>query len=374
MTSSGRVVIVGGGVLGTALAAELRRRGLGVVLLEKAVPGAEASRAAAGMLAPQAECDEDGPLLELALFSNRATHALADVVREETGVDVALDRQGLVDAAFDDGDAAKLRARVAWQTRRGLRAEVLAPQDARRLLPALSTAIVEAAVFPDDHRLDTHAYADGLAALARARGAEVVQGAIVQGIVVEGGRARRVRVAQDGAARAIEGDAVVVCAGAWSAHVEGAGLSLDDVFPVRGQIVLLQGPPGLFDRALWGAGGYVVPRRDGRVLCGSTMERVGFDKAVTAGGVRRVLDGALRLVPALADAPILSTWSGLRPGTRDGLPVLGAAGVDGLFLNTGHFRNGVLLAAGSAVVVADQIEGRAPAIETAPFSPRRFAR
>ncbi len=363
-----QVIIVGGGVLGCALAAELLSRGHAVTLLEKAVPGAEASSAAAGILAPQAECDEDGPLLDLCLFGARRTAEVAREIVDETGIDVALDRTGLVHAAFAEHEVAHLAARVAWQRALGLRAELVDGAAARALVPALAGDAISAAYFPDDHHLDTRLYGAGLAALAKKRGAVVKTGAVVQRVVVADGRCTGVEID----AALLPADAVVVCAGAWSSRVPGAGLAADAVFPVRGQIALLQGPPGLFTRTLWGAGGYLVPRRDGRVICGSTMERAGFDKSVTAAGIRHVLHVAMTLVPALRDAALADTWSGLRPGTQDGGPLLGRV-ADGLFVNTGHFRNGILLAAASAVVVADLLAGRAPPVDVSSFAPSRAA-
>jgi glycine oxidase len=170
----------------------------------------------------------------------------------------------------------------------------------------------------------------------------------------------------------IEAGAVVLAAGAWSNTVEGSGLPPGAVRPVRGQIALLDTRPPLLGRVVFSEKGYVVPRADGRVLCGSTMEEVGYERAVTAGGLRGVLDLAIEIAPALAGAPILETWSNFRPASPDGCPVLGASAVSDLYYATGHTRNGILLCPITADALAAAIVGRAPPVDLSPFSVGRL--
>jgi len=167
---------------------------------------------------------------------------------------------------------------------------------------------------------------------------------------------------------------VVLAAGAWSNQVEGSGLPKGAVRPVRGQIALLDGRLPLLSRVVFSQKGYVVPRADGRVLCGSTMEEAGFERAVTAGGLRSVLSLAIEICPALADAPILETWSNFRPASPDGWPVLGPAALPGLHYATGHTRNGILLCPITADAVSAEILGRPPVADLEPFSVRRLVR
>lgn len=342
-------VVIGGGLIGCAVAAELKRRGHDVVLLERAVPGAEASSAAAGILGPQLEHEEDGPAVDLGLAGRAATLKWARTIAEETGIDVELGAPGALVQALDDDDARALERRVAWQTARGLRAEW--------------RAAARAVFLPDDTTLDPRLYGHGLAALARRRGARVVSGVPVTGLLDDGAAVGGVRLADGSEVRARH---VVVCAGAWSTIVPGvaerAGLSHGTVFPVRGQIVELVGPPGLVPNMVYGGKGYVVPRKDGRLVCGSTMERVGFDKTVTAGGVKMVLEKAIKLVPAVAELSVHATWAGLRPATADGMPLLGKTRAPGLLLATGHLRNGVLLAALSGELIGALIDGDDPTL------------
>lgn len=353
-------VVIGAGLVGCAVAAELRRRQHDVVLLERAVPGAEASSAAAGILGPQLEHDEDGPGVDLGLAGRATTLQWLQRLREEVGVEVDRGAPGAWVKALSDDDASALQRRAAWQTARGLRAEWRADERALFL--------------PDDTTLDTRQYAHGLAALARRRGARVVAGVPVTGLLEQGGAVCGVRLADGSNLRARH---VVVCAGAWSTIVPGvaehAGLSHATVFPVRGQIVELTGPPGLLANMVYGNKGYVVPRKDGRILCGSTMEKVGFDKSVTAAGMRMVLDKALQLAPQVADLPVTGMWSGLRPATPDGLPLLGKTRAPGLWLATGHLRNGVLLAALSGELLGAMVDGEEPALARL-GDPRRLAR
>lgn len=374
-----KVVVVGAGLIGVAAACELARRGHRVTMLERSIAGATAttaSSAAAGILGPQLEHDDDGPTLALGLEGARATQRLLDAMRGTMhGDDVDFDfvAQPAVKVAFDDDSARALARRVAWQRAKGLRAELVSVDDALTRVPALSPHVVAAAFFPDDHALDPRLYLRALRSLASARGVDVVQGELTE-LVVEGGRCVGVRTRDDVTQRA---DHVLLAAGAWSARTPGVrellGLTLEDVHPVKGQMVeLASTAPGLVDRVIYGAV-YLVPRRDGRIVCGSTMEpSAGFDTSVTNDAVARIVDGAVRTVPALAGAPVRATWAGLRPGTKDGLPILGATRVPGLWVSTGHFRNGVLLAAISAEIIASLVSGEAVSMDLMPFRAERL--
>lgn len=370
------VIIVGAGLAGLALALELSRRGHRATLLERAVPGAEASSAAAGILGPQLEHQTDAPTLDLALAGAQATAALVEELERRTRVGMDRVTTPALKVAFTPEEAQALEERVAWQRARGLAAELLDGEAAQRLEPRLGLDVTRAALFADDHALDPRRYAEALQAAVRAEPAIGVRaGVAVTGLTVEDNRCVGVTL-EDGAA--LLGRATVICGGAWSLRVPGVaaalGLSADDVRPVRGQIVELAGPPGLLGRVVYGPEGYMVPRADGRLVCGSTMEEVGFDKAVTPEAVTSIRARAARVVPALADLEVRSTWAGLRPAPRDGLPLLGPTHLDGLWLSTGHFRNGVLLAAISARVLGALLQGEAVPLDVTAFSPRRWSR
>ena len=363
------VVIVGGGIMGSSIALRLAQRGIGVTVIERGIPGAEASSAAAGILGAQMEAEGPGPLLDLSLRSRALYPALAVELREATGVDVGFDRSGVLAVAFDDADQAELDARRAWQAARGLRVQALSGDEARALEPALAPAVRGALAFPEDAQVNARELARAFSQAAAAAGARFLGGRYVRRVVVEGGAA--VGVELDG--ETLAAGAVVVAAGSWSGLVEGAGVPATVVRPARGQLVSIETRPPLFRHVVSLHGrGYLVPRRDGSVLAGSTVEMAGFRKEVTVGGLAAILTLARTLIPDLADAPVTGSWSNFRPFTEDHLPVLGTTGVRGLVLATGHFRNGILLAPATAEAVAELVATGRSTVDLTPFSAARF--
>ena len=361
-----KVVVVGGGVMGCGVALRLRQAGAEATVLERSIPGAEASSAAAGILGPQLEAEGPSPFLDLCLESRRRYRPFAEELAALSGIDIAYLPSGVLRVAFTAGDLAHLRERARWQREKGLRAELLSGDEARRMEAALSQDALGAAYLPDDHQVDNRLLVKALS-MACARAGVEFRGGYVRGVVVE--RERAIGVDLDGAR--LEADAVVVAAGSWTGLVQGIGIDPSVVRPARGQMIELGARLPPFTRILSSEKGYLVPRRDGRVIAGSTLEMVGFDKEVTARGLADILDMALQLCPALAQAPVQRSWAGLRPFTEDRLPLLGPGPVPGLFLATGHFRNGILLAPITADVVAASVLGRDPGVDLAPFS---FAR
>lgn len=359
-------VIVGGGIMGTSVALELRRRGLEVTVLERSVPGAEASTAAAGMLAPQLEGHGPGSFLDLCLRSRAMYGKWTEALTAATGIDVGFLECGALQAAFDDAQAHALEAQVAWQQGIGLRAELLDGAQARDRVALLSDDAVAAAWLPDDAQVDTEKLMRALTAACEKAGARFRRG-YVHSVVEKDGRA----VGVDLGGELLPADAVVLAAGSWSGLVAGARIDPRLVRPVRGQMALLELRARPFEPILAGSHGYVVPRADGRVVLGSTSEDAGFDKDVTLGGLHQVLGKALRLAPRLAEARIERTWAGLRPATSDGLPVLGQGPLERLFLATGHFRNGILLAPITARLIGQLVAGEPP---SAPLESFRYGR
>lgn len=361
-------VVVGGGLIGCALACELAARGQRVTVLDRGEPGGEASGAAAGMLSPQAEAQEPSPFFELSLESRELYPAWTDALREETGLDVGYRRCGLLRCVFADSPEPPLFETYAWQARAGLRVEDRVPSAlAGELDGRLSSRIRRAVFFPDEAAVDPAALTRAAWLMAQRRGVRVRTGVCARSFRIERGACVGVETdAGDFAA-----GATVDAAGAWAAFDPSGRVSIP-VEPVRGQIVQLrvEGPP--LRTLVCSDEVYAVPRPDGTVLLGSTVERVGFRKAVTAEAVERLIAAAVDLVPDLKSAQFVTAWSGLRPGTPDGLPVLGESGVPGLFFAAGHFRNGILLAPVTAMVVAGLLtEG--PARDLSPFSVARFS-
>lgn len=369
------VILVGGGVMGCSTALRLQREGLKTVVLERSVPGAEASSAAAGMLAPGAEAghpvarDHVGTLLKLGAWSRELHAAQAEWLREEHQLDIGFRRCGAMVVAFggDDEHALDVHAKALA----GYPHEVLDGAAAREREPSLAAGVRAAIDLPEEAQLEPRLLLRALALAAEAAGAVFRSGAVVHEVLVESGRVRGVRVGGE----ILEADQVVVAAGSWTSLVPGLELAAAGIHPVRGQIVATQTRPPVFRRLIFGAGGYVVTRPDGRVLCGSTEERVGYRREVTLGGIRSIVDLATTLAPRLAEAPLQDQWSSFRPGTADGLPLVGGAGPENLWLASGHFRNGILLAPATAELIAHGIAGVAIPDDTPEHlvDPRRFA-
>ena len=363
-----QAIIVGAGIIGSAIALELERRGIHCQLLERAVPGAESSSAAAGMLAPQLEAHADDPAFALGLWSRALYPAWIEALEAASGLEVGYARDGGVALYATAEEAARASESAAWQRARGLRVEALDEEALRGALPGLGEAYRAGLFFPDEAQVDPRRLMAALAAATRAAGATHHTGAVVERLLVRGERVTGVQVRGG----VLEADAVILAAGAWSCRIEGAALPSGAVEPARGQMLCLDAGRPPFGPFVWSGRGYLVPRRDGRVLVGATVERAGYEKVVTAGGIAGLLGAALDAFPGLSGAPLLETWAGLRPWTADGAPILGAAARGGLFYATGHHRNGILQAPATARLIAALITGESPELDLAPFSAARF--
>lgn len=371
-----RVLVVGAGIAGAAVALTLRRRGLGVVVLERRTPDDHspdrtATAASAGMLALQYEAEGDDPLFRMALASRRRHPEFLARLESLTHSDLGLQVEGMLVPSFTPDEEAAASASVAWQRAAGLEAQIVDGREASRLQPGVTAKARSWTWLPDEARLDTQRLAAILPAALEAAGCEVRSEAPASGVSI---RADRVTgVALEGGEELAAGR-VVVAAGAWSGRLAGLPRPLP-VRPVRGQMVRFapSDAPSL-RRLVAGHGGcYLVPRPDGGVLAGSTMEDAGFEAGVTEDGLRRITRGAERLVPAAARSRIERRWSGFRPISADGAPILGAdPELQGLFYATGYGRNGILLAPEGAEVVTAQIAGDRPSTGPGPFGIGRF--
>jgi glycine oxidase len=367
------VAVVGGGVIGLAIAWRAAQRGLRVVVLERHQPGSGASWVAAGMLAPVTEARlTELPLLELGVASGAAYPDFVAELREATGIDPGYRRYGTVVVARDSDEAEALERELTVHRRLGLDVARLRPTEARRLEPALAPSIRLALEVRHDHAVDPRRLTEALARAAGAAGTTLRTGTEVTGIECQAEGVSGLKLA--GGAR-IEADQVVIAAGAWTGWLDGvpdeAGVP---VHPVKGQILRLRDPagPGLVQRVLRTGGAYLVPRGDGRYVLGATMEERGFDTQVTAGAVFELLRDASEIVPGVSELVIDELIAGLRPATADGLPAIGAGALAGLHWAVGHFRNGILLAPVTAeIVVAGLLDDEPPAVAAA-FAPSRW--
>jgi len=361
--NSSDVIIIGAGIVGVSAARALARAGRKVLVLDRGEPCGEASRAAAGMLAPQIEAHGGGPLLGLGIAGRDRFAPLAAELAA-AGHDIGLWAGGIVHIAFDDARAEELRARVAAQERLGLHAEWLGETELRHRHPAINPAARGALLAPRDGCVNPVALGAALLADARAHGVTFAQGEACE-VTMAHGRVTGVRGEIDVARAA----AVVVAAGAWSSALVGMPRGAP-VEPVRGQMAAVpwREPPAV----LFGDEGYLVARA-GEAWIGSTMEKAGFVNETTTEGLAQIRRGAARLVPSLTDVPFTRTWSGLRPMSADGLPIISTdPDVAGLVFATGHGRNGILLGPLTGEIVCDLITAGETRWDIAPYSITRF--
>ncbi|HEX5530967.1 MAG TPA: glycine oxidase ThiO [Methylomirabilota bacterium] len=363
------VLVVGGGIIGCAAALELARRGCRVTLLERGTPGGEASSAAAGLLAPFGDSPEPDPFHRLAIESWRLYPRVVAELRALTGIDVEHVTAGTLHPIATPGDLEDARARCGWPLAAELGIEVVEGAELAALEPALAKDVTAARLVRGEQWVNNQRLVTAYALAAAARGVTVRTGVEVGRILVERGRARGVLA--DG--EPLTADAVLLAAGAWTAALApGLGGPLP-VGPVRGQMLAVSNVPVLISHAIHGDDIYLVPRPSGELLVGATVERAGFERAVTPDGLGGLIAQAVALVPEIGRRPITRSWCGFRPAAPDGLPVLGPwPDVAGLFVATGHYRNGILLAPVTAAVMADCIvDGKTPDSIT-PFLPQRF--
>lgn len=373
MRNGPRAVIAGGGVIGLAIARELHLRGLcDITILEKGLCGQEASWAAAGMLSPQVEADKSDDLFSFCCSSRDMYPRFAEELFDETSIDIEFDRSGTLAVAFDEKRSVELVRRSEFQRDLGLSVEQLTGDEVRRLEPNLSRGVTSGLSFPGDWQVENRRLVAALRRYAELNAIGIREGVAVESVEIDGSRVTGVRTA-DGI---LSADLTILATGAWTSLIKiGADEMAFKVEPVRGQIVSYAGgQSSRVKRVIWGPDGYLVPRRDGRILAGSTTERVGFDSKVTDAARNGLSAMAERLVPALSDADVIGHWAGLRPRAADDLPILGGLnGLDGLTIATAHYRNGILLAPATARAVADEIAGieRSPYLEM--FSADRFS-
>jgi glycine oxidase len=365
-----KAIVIGGGIIGCSVAWRLAAEGVATTVLERGRVGQEASWAAAGMIAPQAEADGPGPFFDFCMKARDAFEAIVDRLVRDSGVDPEYDSAGILYVALDADERAQLERRAQWQRTVGAPVEELSGAEARRMEPMLSPEAVYAIHMPTNRRTDNRKLTQAYAAAARKTGAEFVEGARVEALATRGERATGV-VLDDGSTRAA--DVVVNAAGSWAGEIRGLEADRVKLHPVRGQIVCFEVSPGTIGPALFSLRGYLVPRRDGRLLAGSTMEEAGYNKSVTLAGFDKIARGAAAIAPALDAAVFREAWAGLRPATRDLLPVLGfSPSVSNVLWAAGHFRSGILLSAITGEIIADLVKGRRPAIELGAFSAARF--
>ena len=361
------VAIAGGGLIGATIAFELARAGLQVALFDRHELGEGSSWAAAGILSPAPENAGMISIVPLGRASLQLYPEFVATVEEISGQSAGYRARGTLEALFSTDAQEKLSTIIALHHGLGLRAEPVRAEDAREMEPALSPEL-EAAVFrPDEACVDNRALTKAVLTAAEASGVKTFAGSNVQSIAKNGGHCEGLLV--DG--EKVQSRWTVIAAGCRSAEIEGAA-QYAPVRPAKGQMIALRAKDLNIERVLWSDHVYLVPRNDGRILAGATVEYVGFEKKVTASGVQKIIAAALQLAPALGDAQIEETWAGLRPDALDHLPIIGPTDLDGLLIATGHFRSGILLAPITAQLIREWITTQNVRQDWTRFNPMRF--
>lgn len=354
-------LVIGGGIIGLLTARELRRTGAKVALVEKTETGRESSWAGGGILSPLYPWRYPESVTLLARWSQQVYPELCVELYQETGQECEWTPSGLLILETEEQAAAR-----AWAAHYGYVVEVLDATQVQRLAPALGRP-VPALWLPQLGQVRNPRLAKALTLSLQRHGVGVLTHTEITGFVLEGERVAGVQTRRG----ALQAKAVVLTAGAWSMPLlRGLGLELA-LAPIRGQMALLRANPELLTPIVLRDNRYLIPRRDGHILVGSTLEIVGFQKETTETALQSLLHTAYTLAPALAECPLELHWAGLRPGSPQGVPLIGPApGYTGLFLNTGHFRNGVVLAPASARLAADLLLGRPASLPPEPYLPR----
>lgn len=359
------VLIVGGGVIGLSIARKLDKCGVrGVAIVERAELGREASWAAAGMLSPNIETDVGSVFHRLCRESLELYPKFAAELLEETGIDIELDRAGTLVAAFDDEESGRLLEEHADLGKVGIDTEVLSQQEVLMAEPKLSSLVRSGLGFPNDWQVENRKLLLALKRYSELNGIEKFENTQIDELIVQDGRVVGARGSNDEFAAG----KTILATGAWTSLIKfGGQLAPFSIRPIRGQMIWFECAERLLNKVVYGPGCYLVPRRDGRILAGSTSEDVGFEKGVTQEAIGQLAAAAQELVPALRDLEVAGSWSGLRPRSDDPMPVVGAIeGYRDLIIATGHYRNGILLAPLTAQMAANEKYPEA-------FSPNRFA-
>jgi glycine oxidase len=345
------VILVGGGIIGLSLAIALRKRGVKVLIVEKGEPGREASSAAAGMLEDYSPSMPE-PFQKFAALSARMYPEFVHELQDESGVHVDLRDDGAIffpepDAPIGDG-------------------ALPLPAPLSELEPALA-GYSGPAYYLKERSVDPRSLVAAALKAAKHREVDLVTGSAVTEILQSGARVSGVRTERSSYTTPI----VVNCAGAWAGQVSPRPVP---VRPVKGQMLALVGmPKETLRHVVRSKDGYLVPRSDGRLVLGATMEEAGYDKRTEPATIQHMHHAAMRMVPALAEARVIEAWAGLRPGTPDNMPILGATEMDGYFVAAGHFRDGILLTPATAQVMTQVVTGNQPEFDLTAFSPARFS-
>lgn len=362
---SSEVLIIGGGVIGLSLARELHKNGVqNITIVDRGDIGREASWAAAGMLAPNIEAGQSGDFHRFCTESLALYPDLAADLLSETGIDIELDMTGTLSIAFDDTDEAELEPHVA----RGF--QKLSGSEILDLEPKVSSRVRSGVLFPNDWQVENRKLLRALRHSVENRGVRIVENTSVSSILTD----REIVTGVSTSAGDLPADVTVIATGAWTSLIKIGGTEISvRVSPIRGQMMSVAHAQRSLRHVIFSPRGYLVPRADGRVLIGATVEKVGFDKQTTDEGLSGLVDAAVEIVPDLSGREIAERWAGLRPYSADGFPILGdLPGYQNAFIATAHYRNGILLAPKTAEIMAQNILRTSRSEHLERYSARRF--
>ncbi len=364
--------VIGGGVIGCSIAWRLAQAGMHVVVVERGDVGGEASHAAGGMLAPLAEADKADDFFQLAVTSRAMYAEFARELKQVSGTDIEYRTEGTLFLSLTEEDDEELDRRWQWQHAAGLNVKRLNADCVRKLEPLVDEKLRWALKFPDDHQVNNRLLTIALHSAARKAGVEFETQLAVDQILTENQCVTGLRTTRG----EIRSRTVILAAGSWSSLLLESGASLPPAFqvePVRGQMIAVEMPQPQVNHVIYSRRIYLIPRLGGVLIAGSTTERAGYDKRVTAGGAASIIERAAETLPCFRNAAIKETWAGLRPGSPDDWPILGAdSRISGLVYATGHYRNGILLTPATAQAISELVLKGESGVRLTPFSPERF--
>ncbi|MEH7503704.1 glycine oxidase ThiO [Neobacillus drentensis] len=356
MENSFDVAIIGGGVNGSSIAYQLSKMGRKVIIIEKERLACQASSAAAGMLAAQAEIEQDGPLFQLALKSQAMFSTLSSELYEYTGIDIEYIHKGMLKIAETEEIAVEVKKQVAFQRDWDPAIKWLGAKELRKMEPSLSTGVAGGMYLPNDGHVQPAKLTQAFAKAAVYFGAEIRENTEVLSFIYENGQVKGVNTSNG----VIHSEQVVVSTGAWAGKLmREAGMDIS-VYPVKGECFSIRTEKPIINTTIFSDKRcYLVPKRNGEIYIGATMIEDTFDNTVTPGGIATLIERAIHLVPQIKDAAWERVWAGIRPQTGDGNPYIGEhPSWKGLFVAAGHFRNGILLSPITGKLVADLVAGR----------------
>ncbi len=358
-----KVLIIGGGIIGLSIARSLSKKGIKrITILERGEVGKEASHAAAGMLAPHAEAEKLDDFFNLCSESLSLYPQFSDELFDETGINIELDKSGTLYLAFTENDSSEINKRYAWQKQNGLKVEHLSAQEVRKLEPFVSPDVREGLFFPNDWQVENRKLVAALHKFCELNNVEIIENAEVTNLS---------KNFAETADKKYDFDIVILANGAWLSLIKTNDFVLPNVRPIRGQMISFKTAKRVFSKVIYSPRGYIVPRKNGKIIAGASVEDVGFDKRTSDFEIEKIMENTFEISPSLSNLSVSEKWSGLRPCSFDNLPILGELS-DSILIAAAHYRNGILLAPKTAELIAETIAGGTISNYFRTFNPNRF--